>query len=387
MYCDYSSWFDFNNHAKDRRLIIFGAGNSAKKFISLYAHEYKIEFIVDNDPKLWGKYLNGIPVFHIAKLKEFSSDEIVVLICGPFNIMRHELVALGIYLYYDYILIERNKFFKIADLNRSYTPKYNFDYSWTKKANSRYAHALGTIDNIMYTNSLEAFEYNYKLGYRAFEADIFRINDGTLLLSHIIDTIWTVEKDTVHYSKNTFNSLLSQRPWSIEKYKNEKVFNKYTPLTTQDFLRLMSDHQDIYFITHTQHEFTKDIYSIFTQLVQEAMDIDKTILDRFVLQVYDEYMLDIAMSVYPFKCANLLQYEGYLNNQPFMNNIDTCLKTGIKTVTLPVKRLNKEIIEKFNSFGISVCTYFELYGEDDIVIYKDMGVEVFCVDLYNEAKL
>jgi len=206
-------------------------------------------------------------------------------------------------------------------------------------------------------------------------------------LSHIIDTIWTVEKDTVHYSKNTFNSLLSQRPWSIEKYKNEKVFNKYTPLTTQDFLRLMSDHQDIYFITHTQHEFTKDIYSIFTQLVQEAMDIDKTILDRFVLQVYDEYMLDIAMSVYPFKCANLLQYEGYLNNQPFMNNIDTCLKTGIKTVTLPVKRLNKEIIEKFNSFGISVCTYFELYGEDDIVIYKDMGVEVFCVDLYNEAKL
>lgn len=43
--------------------------------------------------------------------------------------------------------------------------KERFNYDWMKD-NKYIAHAMGGIDKRVYTNSLDAFEFNYKLGYR-----------------------------------------------------------------------------------------------------------------------------------------------------------------------------------------------------------------------------
>lgn len=383
MYCDYSNWHDFINDIRVRKLILFGAGKLARKFILSYMPEHKIEFIVDNNPELSGTFLYNVPIYYIEKLKEYSPDDFVVLICGPRNEMIPQLSSFNVYRYYDFALIEKNKYFVNEDLNQKYQPKYSFDYSWIDKVNSCYAHALGTIDNIMYTNSLEAFKHNYDKGFRAFEADVFRIEDGTLLLSHNINSIVTIDNKCRHYQKNIYNALVKGRPYSFIQYEKERVFGKYTPLTTKSFIQILNEYSDLYWVTHTHHNFSKDIYSIYSQLVHEAFEIDKNILDRFIIQVYDEYMLDIVMSIYPFKCVNLLQYFRNYNLQPYNNNVDTCLRTGIKIITLPLERINKEVIEYFNQYDINVCAYFEIFDENDIVKYKNMGAKIFCVDMYN----
>ena len=46
------------------------------------------------------------------------------------------------------------------------------------------AHALGAVDEVPYTNSLEAFLENYKKGLRVFEVDLIRGADGILVARH-----------------------------------------------------------------------------------------------------------------------------------------------------------------------------------------------------------
>jgi hypothetical protein len=46
------------------------------------------------------------------------------------------------------------------------------------------AHAFGSIDRCVYTNTLEAFLRNYGRGFRVFETDVVRLKDGTALLAH-----------------------------------------------------------------------------------------------------------------------------------------------------------------------------------------------------------
>ena len=46
------------------------------------------------------------------------------------------------------------------------------------------AHALGAIDDKVYTNSLEAFQHNYDLGFRVFEADLEYTSDDEIVLIH-----------------------------------------------------------------------------------------------------------------------------------------------------------------------------------------------------------
>ena len=46
------------------------------------------------------------------------------------------------------------------------------------------AHALGEIGGVQYTNSLEAFQCNYRRGYRWFEVDLALTSDGELVCFH-----------------------------------------------------------------------------------------------------------------------------------------------------------------------------------------------------------
>jgi glycerophosphoryl diester phosphodiesterase len=46
------------------------------------------------------------------------------------------------------------------------------------------AHALGSVDGYVYTNTVEAFEESYAKGFRLFECDLVLLRDGTVLVAH-----------------------------------------------------------------------------------------------------------------------------------------------------------------------------------------------------------
>ncbi|HET6812468.1 MAG TPA: glycerophosphodiester phosphodiesterase family protein [Actinomycetota bacterium] len=108
------------------------------------------------------------------------------------------------------------------------------------------AHAFGSIDGRTYTNSLEAFQRNYARGFRVFEVDHVLLADGTALAAH-------------DHSEHSYGPTkpFKESTWADILRAGRKYLDRYTVLRSQDVLRLMIDHPDIYIIGDFKYSRTE----------------------------------------------------------------------------------------------------------------------------------
>lgn len=82
---------------EQKKLVVFGAGRWAQRFIDGYGHEHEVALVVDNQKAHWGQSLRGIPIAAPEELKKWPQGSFKVLICikGYQSVMR-QLDAYGI---------------------------------------------------------------------------------------------------------------------------------------------------------------------------------------------------------------------------------------------------------------------------------------------------
>ena len=149
------------------------------------------------------------------------------------------------------------------------------------------AHAFGSVDGHTYTNSLEAFQRNYARGFRVFEVDHVLLADGTALAAH----------DGTESSYGLTKSF-KESTWADVVRAGRKYLGTYTALRSQDVLRLMIDHPDIYIIGDFKYSRT----DLLRAYVRQANALGRPeLVERLFPHVASVEELDAHRAYYPLR--------------------------------------------------------------------------------------
>lgn len=242
------------------------------------------------------------------------------------------------------------------------------------------AHALGGIDGVDYTNSLEAFQTNYDKGQRLFEVDFSITKDGLLAARH----------DWMGYLAAKFEQNIPaeklEEPLTLKEFKSYKILENYTPLSFADVARLSKKYPDVYFITDTKETDPELVKQQFTVIRDTANRIDTTILDRFIPEIYTPEMLDIVRDIIPFKHVI---FSLYLTSMEPPEVVQFVKEHDVHVVAMPEERATKTFIQDLNDIG--VVTYVHSLNKvkdvkklmrmgvhgvyTDFLSYKDLGID------------
>lgn len=122
------------------------------------------------------------------------------------------------------------------------------------------AHAGGQIDGYIYTNTWEALNNSYKIGFRLFELDIIKTSDEHFVAAHDWET-WA--KQTGYKGK---------LPVSSTEFLKYKIWKKYTPLNMQRINMWFNQHPDAILVTDKINE-PKKFSEVFTDKKRLMMEL------------------------------------------------------------------------------------------------------------------
>ena len=249
-----------------------------------------------------------------------------------------------------------------------------FDYSWAKE-NRYIAHALGGIDGHDYTNSREAFEENYKKGFRVFEMDLGYTSDDVLVGVH--EWGHKFKKNTLGYVDPADPE--NDEPLSLSVFSGFKILGKYTPLTFEDMAEIMGEKEDVFLVIDGKYRDEELVRKEFTDIRDILKKRAPEAIDRIIPQIYSQEIYDCIMEIYPWKS---IIYTWYMLNEDRLSptaEADFAISKGIKVVTMSDRVENELVDEYLKRRGI--FTYVHTINDEYVAkLLTKAGVYGFYTD-------
>lgn len=233
--------------------------------------------------------------------------------------------------------------------NVSFTPfsneAYQEPYAWVAETHS-IAHAFGGVDGTSMTNSLEAFLENYEKGQRVFEVDFLFSAEGTLVAAHDWSSFYDMTDLTPSVSETDAPSLA--------EFKKATIHGEYTPLTWEQIAWLMAFFPDMYVVTDTKYTTEPMITDAFSQIVDVAIDINPSILDRVIPQIYNNDMYNSIFELYPWQSVVYTLYGQTIEEFSYDSVLEFVKANEIKVVTTFPARSELTFIQQVQELGCAV---------------------------------
>jgi glycerophosphoryl diester phosphodiesterase len=227
------------------------------------------------------------------------------------------------------------------------------------------AHALGGIKYKRATNSLAAMKFNYtQNSLKLFEADLILSSDHVLVARHDwLPYLYDLLEQDVPDDKKL-------SPLTFEEFMGMKVNNEFYPLDFQTLAVILKNHPDIFLITDTKSTNPEEYRIQYNLIVKIAKEIDESILDRIVIEVYNEEMYEEVIKIYPFK--NIF-YALYMNTDSENKIINFCNTNHIEYIAIPRERVTQEFIKKLLDQNIKTFVH-TVNDAGEVKELKAMGV-------------
>lgn len=226
-------------------------------------------------------------------------------------------------------------------------------------------HAGGDIQGYRYTNSLEAIEETLSKKQYFIEIDLQYTSDNHLVCAHTWSDVYPEEYHP-----------------TLEEFLTAKVQGKFTPLTAEDLLNIMSDNPQMFIVIDVKEPGT--ICNVITDLVALA-NRDSAILDRFIIQLYTGKEKASIQEIYPFEDQQFL-FTLYAIGYWQMELAALCNEENISVITLPQGWMPAEDAALLNTLGFTI--YEHTVNRIDIAHHSlEKGISSFYTDVLSPSDL
>jgi len=207
------------------------------------------------------------------------------------------------------------------------------------------AHAGGKIEGYTYTNSLEALNLSYKIGFRLFELDIIKTADSVYVAAH----------EWEHWQEMT--GYKGEIPPNRATFKQQQILEKYTPLDIDDINDWFKDHPDAILVTDKINS-PSDFSKLF-------IDKNRLMMELFTLDAVKEAVDANIKSAMP-SWSVVSEIKG--------NKVQTLVDLGVTDIAASrrVIKYNIPLIKSFTKAGIKIYVFHVNHdkGKDEAYVVR-----------------
>lgn len=207
------------------------------------------------------------------------------------------------------------------------------------------AHAGGAIDDLIYSNSLEALNLSVSNGFRYIEIDFLNTKNGDIVLLHDWKDGYMSLFTAAPGAKKNAPPRRRKPTKTAAEFKTLVMARGLTQMDIKDLITWMSENPDVYIVTDIKANNLKNLRKI--------RDLSGDVQPRFIPQIHE---------LKNYEKVRALGYEKiilttYRNKLPAEDLGDFCRESQLFALTMPYARIENDTFERLGEINTPVFVH------------------------------